>query len=268
VVGSERVTPSMHRLTVGGDGLSGFETTGIPDERIKVVFHPDGEAPALPWWDDAGIHYPPGARVPVTRTYTVRRFDPDSTTLTIDFALHEGGAAATWASAAGPGDPVGIVGPGGSPAIRDWPGDALLLGDKAALPALAAIVEQRPAGTKVDAYVLVEDDDERQPLTSAADLAVTWLHETSASAGLLEPLVARGSLEGVFVWAAGEASQMRAVRRHLRDEVGLERDRFSVAGYWRRRLTEDEAIAEHLTATAAAAARGAGEAEIEDAGVY
>lgn len=70
------------------------------------------------------------------------------------------------------------------------------------------------------------------------------------------------------VWAAGEAFAMRAIRRHLRDELGLPRERYRVVGYWRHALSEDEAIEAHLAAQDAARGAGASEEEIEDAGLY
>jgi hypothetical protein len=61
---------------------------------------------------------------------------------------------------------------------------------------------------------------------------------------------------------------MKSIRRYLRDERRLDRAAFQVSGYWRHRLSEDEALAAHHRAVEAATAAGASPVEIEDAGVY
>jgi NADPH-dependent ferric siderophore reductase len=87
-------------------------------------------------------------------------------------------------------------------------------------------------------FLEVADAAEEQPLASAADVRVTWLHRDAAEPGttdLLARAVAATDLpdgEG-FVWAAGEAGAMRPVRRHLR-ERGLPKDWVDVDGYWKR----------------------------------
>jgi NADPH-dependent ferric siderophore reductase len=43
------------------------------------------------------------------------------------------------------------------------------------------------------------------------------------------------------VWPAGEAGEIRALRRHLVDDRGIAKSRIDFAGYWRRALTQDDA---------------------------
>ncbi|KAB2582667.1 NADPH-dependent ferric siderophore reductase, partial [Rhodococcus erythropolis] len=38
VTRTQQVTPKMRRITFGGAGLSDFETSGSPDERVLVRF--------------------------------------------------------------------------------------------------------------------------------------------------------------------------------------------------------------------------------------
>ncbi|NEE45245.1 siderophore-interacting protein, partial [Streptomyces sp. SID8455] len=53
--------------------------------------------------------------------------------------------------------------------------------------------------------------------------------------------------EGIpYVWIAGESSEVRALRRHLVQERGFDRERVTFAGYWRRGLSEEQLRAETL----------------------
>lgn len=49
------LTPGMVRVTFGGEGLAGFQTTGVGDEFVRVHFPaPDGML-HLPRVDDDGM---------------------------------------------------------------------------------------------------------------------------------------------------------------------------------------------------------------------
>jgi NADPH-dependent ferric siderophore reductase len=271
VIETTPITRRMQRVTVGGPGLRGFDSRDLPDERIKLLLAPPGEQrPVLPEIDERGFHWPPGAPRPLTRTFTVRRFDPGSVELDIDIALHDGPAAA-WALRAEPGDELGVSGPTGGyePAASD--ARHVLIGDEAALPAVATILERLPASARADVLVETRDADGELALDSLADARVTWLHRNGNAPGarLVEAVREYGwGGEDVQVWAAGEALAMRAIRRHLRDQLHLPRERFHVVGYWRDRLSEDQTIDAHLAAQEAARLAGASEDEIDDVGLY
>jgi NADPH-dependent ferric siderophore reductase len=273
VVRAVSVSRRMRRVTVGGAGLAGFASSGLPDERVRLLLPPPGhERPALPDVDERGFRWPPEAPRPLSRTFTVRRFDPGPVELDIDVALHDGPAAA-WSLHAREGEQVGIVGPTGGyePGVRA--GRHLLAGDESALPAIATILERLPAAARADVLAEVADASAELELESRADARVRWLRRdgSGAPAGGLLAQAVRDFDWGpspVRVWAAGESLAMRSIRRHLRDERGLPRDRFQVVGYWRDRLSEDQAIDAHLEAQRAARAAGASEDEIDDAGLY
>nr|WP_188296427.1 SIP domain-containing protein [Streptomyces sp. CBMA156] len=44
-----------------------------------------------------------------------------------------------------------------------------------------------------------------------------------------------------FAWLAGEAGAVRALRRHLVEERGVPKASIDFTGYWRHRLTQDDA---------------------------
>jgi len=234
VLSVQLLNPHLRRLTLGGPGLAGFASTGHADEWLRVVFPRDGEREpdlAAPTADAE----PPVNRPP-SRTYTVRRADPAAGSVTIDFVLHAAGVATTWARRARPGDPVGLSNPHGDFTLPPEAERLLLVGDHAALPAMARIIEELPPGLAVDAWVEVADPADRLPLASAGDLRVHWSHTgpgTSAPTAL-EQLVRAADLgPATYLWMAGEATAARHVRRCLRHERGLARERYATCGYWR-----------------------------------
>lgn len=153
--------------------------------------------------------------------------------------IHGHGPGSSWAEQAAPGKRVGVLGPRGSvmvPLDYDW---YLLGADETALPALARWLEALPAGVTVIAFAEVAGAEEEQEIASAADVTLTWLHRGGAApgtAGLLERAVrgvTRPPGEG-FAWVAGEADTLKPIRRYLRGEFGLPKDRVDVDGYWKR----------------------------------
>ena len=149
------LTPSMVRIVVGGSDLEGFGAGEFTDHYVKCRF---GET---------------------TRSYTVREWDPDRLLLTLDFVVHgDAGIAGPWAAQAGPGDRLELRGPGGSyapPADADW---HLMIGDDAALPAIAASLLRVPAGVPVFAVIEVDGPEHQQPLESPGELQTIWVHRT------------------------------------------------------------------------------------------
>jgi NADPH-dependent ferric siderophore reductase len=212
VTRTERVTPGTVRVTVAGDALATFPGGGGDQHVVLYFYAPGADVPEPLTLASARVAFA-HAR-PAMRSYTVRRFDPAARELDLDFVVHGGhGVAAAWAEAARPGDPLILVGP--SPAYVPDPdvADHLFAGDETALPAVAALLAELPAGARATVVCEVADAAERQPLPSAADVDVTWLHRDGR--------------------AAGERGTMTALRDHLTGERGLPRARVRTATYWR-----------------------------------
>ncbi|MDI9955886.1 MULTISPECIES: siderophore-interacting protein [unclassified Rhodococcus (in: high G+C Gram-positive bacteria)] len=91
----------MVRIVFGGEELTAFETTGTGDEYLRLHFPvPATGKFVLPAEDpDAprGWRYPEGEEPSPCQPYTVRRFDSETSCMTIDFVVHEGGIASDWA---------------------------------------------------------------------------------------------------------------------------------------------------------------------------
>ena len=211
VVRREELSPHLLRLTLGGDGLAGFASTGIPDEWVGLIV--------------------PGQFQ--SRYYTVRSWDGRE--LVLDVVVHDVGLVTEWATRECVGDRVTVTEPRGSFAM---PGDAewlLLVGDLTAMPAMARIAEAvlarpEPVATRIWAEV---PDDLPGYLPDGPD--VTWLSPPGPGQSALAEVVESidwPSGDGYF-WMAGESAQMRAIRKHLMRERRLPATAYDVMGYWR-----------------------------------
>ncbi|MHA6760699.1 siderophore-interacting protein [Streptacidiphilus sp. PAMC 29251] len=246
VVRTERLTPGMMRVTLGGEDLAGF-VNGGRDQRIKLLLPQPGQTePTLPDQDADGGWYRawqrmPTAWRPVLRTYTVRAQRADAREIDIDLALHAGaseGPASRWARAARTGDRIAVFGPavpdaGGVefhlPATADW---ALLVGDETSLPAIACILESLPGGFPVQVFIRTADPADRQPLRTTASARFHWLHGDTT---LAEVVTTADFPSGApCAWLAGEAAQVRNLRRHLVNTRAFPRDAVVFMGYWRQ----------------------------------
>ncbi|MEU8117162.1 siderophore-interacting protein [Spirillospora sp. NPDC049024] len=251
VLRAERLGPSMVRVTFGGESVDGF-VSGGRDQRFKLFLpHPHQDAPVMPRGSGADTWFAdwraldPAVRG-IMRSYTVRDKRPGE--LDVDFALHMDGAsgpAARWAAAASAGDRVTVLGPtgpdNGGCDFRPPPGAPVVMaGDLTALPAIAGNLAWLPAGTPARVWIDVPHPGDRQDLPTAADAQVTWV----SPGGLLDAVRAAEVPDGAYAWIAGESAVVKALRRHLVAERGLDRRGVVFTGYWRRGSTEEDLLAE------------------------
>lgn len=241
VVRTERLTPHMQRVVLGGEGLADFTVDGSTDHYVKLLFDAEGVTYPEPYDIQRIREEFPRDQWPVTRTYTVRTWDPQTRELAVDFVIHgDEGLAGPWAKRVQPGATVRFLGPGGGyapDAEADW---HLLAGDESALPAIAAALEALPEGAKAYAFVEVADGDEEQKVESAAE--IEWLHRGQRPVGeaLIEAVRALGFPAGdVQAFVHGEAGFVKELRRYLRVEREVPRERLSISGYWRLGHNED-----------------------------
>ncbi|GAQ56797.1 siderophore-interacting protein [Streptomyces acidiscabies] len=241
VVRTERLTPHMQRVVLGGEGLAEFAAGTCTDHYVKMLFAPEGVSYPEPFDVERIREELPREQWPVTRTYTVRHWDAEHRELTLDFVLHgDEGLAGPWAMRVQPGETAHFMGPGGAYAPSpdaDW---HLFAGDESALPAIAAALEALPAGAVAHAFVEVSGPEEEQKIDS--DIEVTWLHRGERPVGdLLVPAVRELEWpEGrVHAFVHGEAHFVKELRQLLRVERELTRDDLSISGYWRLGHDED-----------------------------
>ena len=239
----ERLSPHMIRVVLGGEGLEGFPAGEYTDHYIKLLFPAEGVSYPEPFDLERIREEFPREQWPRTRTYTVRRWVPAARELWVDFVHHgEEGLAGPWAARVRPGEEVFFMGPGGGYAPDEKADWHLLAGDESALPAIAAALERLPADAEAYAFVEVADAAEEQAVDAPAGARVRWLHRGARPVGqaLVDSVRALPFPDGTpHVFVHGEAEFVRELRRYLRVERGLDRERLSVSGYWRRGSDED-----------------------------
>ncbi|TBU74553.1 siderophore-interacting protein [Phytopseudomonas daroniae] len=222
------ITPRMRRVTFTGEALQGF-VSAAADDHIKLLFARNEEEQRR--LDDflAGRE---GER-PVMRDYTPRRHDAQRGELDVDFVLHGDGPAATWASQAQQGQQLYIAGPRSSLVVPDIFDAYLLIGDETALPAIGRWLEELAPGRTATVLIEIDNEAEKQQLSSAASVDLHWLIRGDRS--LVDVTSDLAKPEGeLYAWVACEANQSRKVRRVLIERHGIDEERIKAAGYWRR----------------------------------
>ncbi|WP_067467284.1 siderophore-interacting protein [Actinomadura macra] len=243
VLRTERLTPHMIRVVLGGEELAGFGAGEFTDHYVKLLFPQPGVTYPEPFDMELVRAEMPREQWPSTRTYTVRSWDADAAELAIDFVHHgDKGLAGPWAARVQPGEEIYFNGPGGGYAPSADAGWHLLVGDESALPAIAAALERLPAGAPARVFIEVIGPEEEQPLAAPDGAAVVWLHRGGGQVGdLLVEAVQKLDFPGedVHAFVHGEANFVKTLRRHLRVERGLPMERLSISGYWRKGRDED-----------------------------
>jgi NADPH-dependent ferric siderophore reductase len=247
VARTERVTPSVHRVTVTGAELSEFPWQGY-DHWFRLFFQlPHQQRLHLPeftgsrWWPPY-LAMPEEVR-PHCANYTVAGFRPDAAEMDIDFVVHHGptgelaGRAAIWACRARPGDALAVLDQG---LLFDCPPDAsevLVVADETGLPATTGIVRSLPRETVGRIIQEVPTADDRRALDAPAGVTVTWVVREDptavpGSAALGELLRHSPADDAGYAFVVGESTLATEGRRHLR-RAGLPKERITFSGFWR-----------------------------------
>lgn len=239
VVSVEDVTPHMRRVIFSCADVTPFIGG---DMHVRLLVPSKGKAPVWPGFrEDGRIAWPEGEDELLVRVYTIRAVDAERGELWIDFLQHPAPDVATpgadFARDAQPGDVAALLGPGGG----DLPSaeSILFIGDESALPAIARIVGEVPARTRMQAIIEVRDEAEEQPLHTDGVLDVRWLHRNACDAHAVGSLLEEAKKaiatleEGTFVWAACEKDDIRTIRTCLKARQH-DRKKMYVAWYWEK----------------------------------
>jgi NADPH-dependent ferric siderophore reductase len=233
-----RLTPNMIRVVFAGPELDGFPI-GREGGNCKLMIPELGEAKTS--FAARLQNGPP----PIRRTYTVRKFDPTSKELSIDFVAHgDEGPASRWASDAKPGDFLGFAGPSG-PKVAHFEADwYLVAADLSAIPVAAAVLESMPRDAKGVAIFEVASAEDRQDIDMPKGIDVHWLIQPNPHV----PSTAQETLIRSLNWPngrvqtciAGESGVIRALRGFLANEMNLAKEDVYISGYWKVGLVEEE----------------------------
>ncbi|MBK1882553.1 siderophore-interacting protein [Luteolibacter pohnpeiensis] len=207
----EKISPGFMAITFAADSLKNFVSLSF-DDHVKL-FLPDGDGGSL------------------RRDYTPRRFDLLKGELTIEFGIHAHGAASDWAQSAKIGDQISIGGPRGSMVISkdfDW---HLLVGDAAGLPAIHRRLEELPADSRVMVCLQLPNHEDRRDFSEFSHAEVQWMSDPDELVDAIHRLILPDG-EG-FVWCAGEAKLMSALRQIFAEEKQVDRQHMRIASYWK-----------------------------------
>lgn len=230
------ITPRLRRITLSGEDLEGFRSLS-PDDHVKAFFPRPGEStPLVPTFGPDGVKVPDGA---IARDYTPRFYREDAGELDLEFFLHEGGSAATWAREAKPGTVLAVAGPRGSmivPYEFEW---YTIFADEAGLPSIARRLSEMPAGAQVQAFIEAENKSDELVFDTKANLKIKWLHREKRPAGSLElfekALATYTVPSGLgFSWVMTELAVARKLEEILLG-LGTKKEFIKATGYWRKR---------------------------------
>ncbi|MEO1222301.1 MAG: siderophore-interacting protein [Pseudomonadota bacterium] len=227
VAASQRVSPSMHQITLAGEALRDFPQ-GQDGGYFKLILEPGSEG-----------------KKALMRTYTICR--QRETEIDVLFALHGGhaaGPATSWALNAEIGDPMTIRGPGPAKPSPETCGFYLIAGDMSALPAITANLEAMPRDARGVAVLEVQHEKDVTSIDAPHGLELRWminpepgLHPTLLVDALRQVELPDCEIAG---WAACEFEGMKRLRAFLRDELGVLPRNLYTSSYWKLGLTETE----------------------------
>lgn len=227
------VTPSMLRLTLAGPELAGFHTYQADDHVRLVLALPDGTRNDPVPNDRAELDWT--RPHPPSRKYTVRRFDAEACELDLDVVVHPGGVASEWALGARVGEEVVVAGPPGAKAFPHTYDHYVFAVDPTGLPAVARWLEESPADVVADVLVDHDHPHERDyPLAARPGVTVRWLERRGGSRLVAEVAGLRLPAERSFLFAAGEATDLKPLRGWAR-ATGTDA---LVTGYWKRGVAD------------------------------
>lgn len=247
VLGKTRVSPRLLRLTLGGEGYEALNRNRNSDAYVKFLIA-DPASGLQPPYDMDALRENSPELMPARRTYTVRRWDDEKRQIEVDVVLHghgeDSGIAARWADEAQPGDLLAMSGAGGGYTPAPETRRHLMLGDHAALPAIAAGLEAMDEDAQGTVLIQLDHDEDRLELEHPAGVEVRWL---IGERELLLEAVDQLDLEdheGLQIFCHVERGITKQLRAKLVKQAGIPREQISISAYWALGRIEDQFQAE------------------------
>ena len=208
-----------------------FEPCDMPpitsvDDHVKIALPSDGSDLRTPVSNDSH---------PLLRTYTRRRWSDDGS-WGIDVlqfgpetkADAHDGPGSQWSKIVEPGDEVAVRGPGGHWQMPSDLTHLLAVADAVALPAVANTLAALPESAR--ATVVLVDGHHHYPLPENDH--ITIVPTPRDPVGIVATVRGLALPDDVHTFVHGEAAMVRPMRRHLRLERGLPRERVQLSAYW------------------------------------
>jgi NADPH-dependent ferric siderophore reductase len=247
VIGKSRVTPNLLRVELGGPGLADLGDNDCTDKYVKLLMPVPGSG-LVPPYDMDAIRQDQPDLLPRMRTYTVREWDHEQGRILIDFVLHPeadgsiGGLAAAWADEVLPGERIAMRGAGGGYAPDPEAPFHVLIGDHAALPAIASAVEALTDDARGTVLVQLDHEEDVQDLDTPEGVEVVWVLESRER--LVDHVRELEIPEGSQLFVHLERGVTKEIRRHLVRERGIAKSDLSISAYWAAGRVEDQFQAE------------------------
>ncbi len=220
-------------------GLDEFATRG-GDQFFYMMMPRAGADPIPDGYTMADYMAQTDDERPMGAYYTVRRWDAERRRMTIWVVVHGHDAGAGgWFERCRVGDRVVIWGPRHSFSPPVEARQQLLIADETGFAAVVALFDETPTGRPSTVVLETTDEHHTIDLSEFPDATVQWLFRGDAEAGTGDALlgaVRQLDLDpaGLVAFGAAESRQITAVRRYLRDDVGMPAANVFMTGYWRR----------------------------------
>ena len=231
VLRTERIGAGFQRIVLGGEALEGFSSRGF-DDHTKVFFPTPGSTFVPPVVTEEGIEWGDAVRPP-SRDYTPL-YDEARHELSLDFFIHAGGVASSWALQAKAGDTLTIGGPRGSlvvPVDYAW---QLYVCDESGMPALRRRLEaiaKLSVRPDIHAIVIVGDASYKDYLAHLSEFNITWAigHSEQTVADHLAALTVPE--EDYFIWLTGEGKVVKNLSRQFETDA-IDQQLVRASAYW------------------------------------
>lgn len=235
VASARAIAPHVLRVTIAGEALRGYRPAR-PAEAIRLMLPPPGATrvdfpttgdDGLPRWGTDQVR-------PTLRGLTIRGV-PGPGQIELDVMERDGDDR--WRRWLRPGALVGVSGTRFGYAGPLAAAHHALVGDRSALPAIAAVLERLPADVRTSVVVASTTSSDRPLLPRRAGVELRWVDAPQAADALRDLL---DDARPDHLYAAGEVALVAAAHRLGREHLGLPPVRVQPIVYWQRGLSADE----------------------------
>lgn len=237
------LSPNLRRLVLHSTELAEypFQFNGA---HIKIFLaRPDQDVPQLPQFSAHGFKWAEPNHKPIVRTYTLRDYNAQACTVSIDFVKHgDSGPASAFAEHARYGNILGISSPGGPVPMLKTAARYLFVADITAMPAVESLLADiNPAAMGDVVLLLPVAEDLPASLNLPAGMHLhTFYGDLSQITPVVNYVATLTALDCEdFAWVAGEVSLVKPLRELLRQQWQLPPQRHYAVPYWHHGENEE-----------------------------